>query len=433
MIDSMPIQRIGQPRSPIPSRKTQEVRLIAFYLPQYHPIPENDQWWGKGFTEWTNVTKATPLFDGHYQPHLPTDFGFYDLRVRETRHDQIQTAKQYGIDGFCYHYYWFSGTRILHHPLDDMLADPDSDMPFCLCWANENWTRRWDAAEKEILIKQHHLPDDDLNFIRSLIPFFSDPRYIRLNGAPFFIVYRPQNLPHPRQTSRIWREYCKSIGIEKIHICAALTHGNEDYAQFDFDSGVEFPPHNLQVDTISSQIRFYRSFKGNVMAYRDVAQSCLDRSHKTRNVFRTVFPGWDNTARTNNRALIVLGSTPDNYEHWLCEAIHKTVEAFPDQERFVFINAWNEWAEGCHLEPDRKYQRQFLNATLRAKTGSSRGMRFDAAPPSSLFDEQKRTFMGDLHAVIDYHIALCLGRLRSWVKRHPRIRIFVRKASLIWR
>jgi lipopolysaccharide biosynthesis protein len=420
-------------KSSIFSTDTQEVRLIAFYLPQFHPVPENDVWWGKGFTEWTNVTKATPLFDGHYQPHLPTDFGFYDLRVRETRHDQIQVAKQYGIDGFCYHYYWFSGTRILDRPLDHMLSDPESKMPFCLCWANENWTRRWDAAEREILIEQRYLPEDDLNFIKSLVPFFLDPRYIRIEGAPFFVVYRPQHLPDPKRTSRIWRDYCKSIGIDKIHICAALTHGNEDYTQFDFDSGVEFPPHNLKVDNVSDQIVFYNPFKGNVMAYQDVARSYLDRSYTNPNVFKCVFPCWDNTARTNDRALIILNSTPNNYEYWLNEVVRKTSEDFPYQERFVFINAWNEWAEGCHLEPDRKYQRQFLDATLSVKTGSSESRGFDDVTLSSFFVQSRRTFINDLRAVFAYHAALSVGRLRLWVRRHPQIGNLIRKMRKVWK
>ena len=328
-------------------------RLIAFYLTQFHPVPENDAWWGKGFTEWTNVTKAKPLFDGHYQPHLPTDFGFYDLRVRATRHDQIRMAKEYGIDGFCYHYYWFSGTRLLNHPLDDMLADPASDMPFCLCWANENWTRRWDAAEHEILIAQRYLPDDDLNFIKSLIPFFSDPRYIRLNGAPFLIVYRPQHMPDPCRAVAVWREYCRSVGIGEIHLCAALTHGNEDYAQFGFDSGVEFPPHNSTVLNRAFQIPFHKPFRGNVTAYAEIATAYLERDHSQFNVFRGVFPSWDNTPRTGDRAMIMVDANPDNYEYWLAEAMRRTTADYPDQERFVFINAWNEWAEGGSPRPIR--------------------------------------------------------------------------------
>lgn len=406
--------------------ETNRPRLIAFYLTQFHPIPENDSWWGKGFTEWTNVTKAKPLFDGHYQPHLPTDFGFYDLRVRATRHDQIRLAKQYGIDGFCYHYYWFSGTRLLNQPLDDMLADPESDMPFCLCWANENWTRRWDAAEHEILIAQRYQPDDDLNFIKSLIPFFFDPRYIRIDGVPFLIVYRPQHLPDTKKTATIWRDYCRSVGIGEIHICAALTHGNEDYAQFGFDSGVEFPPHNIRDLNIASKISFFEPFRGYVAKYHGIAQSYLERKYQHNNVFKGVFPSWDNTPRTGNRGVVVLDGTPANYEYWLAETIKKTMMDYPGQERFVFINAWNEWAEGCHLEPDRKFQHQFLEATLRARNEQSMLEGFSEAVLTAVGKGQKRTLLRDLRWVIAYHSSALIGQLIGLLKRFPRIRKFVR-------
>ncbi|WP_173067627.1 glycosyltransferase WbsX family protein [Sulfurimicrobium lacus] len=401
-------------------------RLIAFYLTQFHPIPENDAWWGKGFTEWINVTKAKPLFEGHDQPHLPTDFGFYDLRVRATRHDQIRLAKQFGIDGFCYHYYWFSGTRLLNQPLDDMLSDSESDMPFCLCWANENWTRRWDAAEHEILIAQRYQPDDDLNFIKSLIPFFSDSRYIRISGIPFLIIYRPQHLPDARKTAAIWRAYCRSIGIGEIHLCAALTHGNEDYSQFGFDSGVEFPPHNIQCRNVADQIMFHEPFRGYVAQYQEIARAYLERKYRHDNVFKGVFPSWDNTARTGNRGVIVRDSTPGNYEYWLAQTLRETMNRFPGQERFVFINAWNEWAEGCHLEPDRKYQRQFLEATLRAKNGMTQLQGFSKAALPSVGDGQKRTLFRDLRWVVSYHFAVFVGRLVGLLKRFPRIRRFVR-------
>lgn len=399
------------------------VRLIAFFLTQFHPTPENDEWWGKGFTEWTNTTKAQPLFDGHYQPHLPTDLGFYDLRLRETRRDQIAMAKQYGIDGFCYHYYWFSGKRILNQPLDDMLADPQSDMPFCLCWANENWTRRWDAAEHEVLIAQKYLPDDDLNFIKSLIPFFNDSRYIKINGAPFLIVYRPTHLPDARKTVSLWREYCKSIGIEKIYLCAALTHGNEDYAQFGFDGGVEFPPHNLRNANVNSNVNFFSAFQGNVMEYQVVAKSFIERKYLAGNVFRTVFPSWDNTARTGNRALVVLNGIPANYEYWLAESVKRTKQDFPGQERLVFINAWNEWAEGCHLEPDRKYGRQFLEATLRVKQQQSILRDFtDVSLPTQLQQVEKRRLASDLREMAHYHFSRLLCKARLVANRMPLVK-----------
>lgn len=347
-----------------------DVRLISFFLTQFHPFPENDQWWGKGFTEWTNVTKAVPRFDGHYQPQLPTDLGFYDLRLRETRREQIALAKSYGIDGFCYYYYWFSGKRLLEQPLDDMLADPESDMPFCLCWANENWTRRWDAAEHEILIAQKYLPDDDLNFIRDLEPYLRDPRYIRVDGAPLVIVYRPQHLPDSRRSVEVWRDYCRKVGIGEIHMACALTHGNWDYRSYGFDSGVEFPPHNMKARNLAPQLDFYELYEGYCPDMTKIADMYLARRYgEGESVFRGVFPAWDNTARRGKIGTVILNGIPANYERWLASAVKLTREEYPGQGRPIFINAWNEWAEGCHLEPCRKFGHGFLEATARAKAG----------------------------------------------------------------
>ena len=396
-------------------------RLIAFYLTQFHPTPENDLWWGKGFTEWTNVTKAEPLFEGHLQPHLPGDFGFYDLRVRETRRDQIKTAKQYGIDGFCYHYYWFSGKRILNLPLDDMLADPESDMPFCLCWANENWTRRWDAADHEVLIAQEYLPDDDLNFIKSIVPFFKDKRYIRLDGRPYLIVYRPQHLADAHKTVEIWRDYCRLIGLGEIHVCAALTHGNKDYTD-GFDSGVEFPPHNLSSTNINNQLNFYNHFRGNIMQYAAIAQSYLDRTYSAARVFKTVFPSWDNTARAKERALVVINGVAENYEYWLAATID-IVKQSGRHDELIFINAWNEWAEGCHLEPDRWFGHGFLQATLNAKNGLRRFATFPETDLPKKDEASHRTFWKDIGSNVTYHAGLRLGNLKLAVNRRPWMRM----------
>lgn len=397
-------------------------KLIAFYLTQYHPISENDAWWGKGFTEWTNVTKAKPLFDGHIQPHLPTDLGFYDLRLRETRREQIRIAKQYGIDGFCYHYYWFSGKRLLERPLDDMLADPESDMPFCLCWANENWTRRWDAAEHEILIAQRYLPDDDLNFIKSLTPFFIDKRYIRVDGKPLLIVYRPQHLSDPGRSVEVWRNYCRENSIGEIHLCAALTHGNENYEQFGFDSGVEFPPHNISCENIAGRIAFDQPFMGGVYPYEDIATAYLSKNYQGRRVFRGCFPSWDNTARRGGRSVIVLGGTPENYEAWLHRCIEKSLQDNPEGSNPVFLNAWNEWAEGCHLEPDRINGRRFLEVTLRAKKDEAIEPKFQDSLREYFRQSKKRNLYLDLKSVFAFHSAALIGRIAGAVKRRPRLK-----------
>jgi len=392
------------------------LRLVAFYLPQFHPIPENDAWWGKGFTEWTNVTRARPLYPGHYQPQLPADLGFYDLRLRETRREQNRMAREYGIDAFCYHYYWFSGKRLLQAPLDDMLADPQSDMPFCLCWANENWSRRWNGGEQDVLIEQRYAPDDPQRFIEDIAPLLRDSRYLRVDGRPFLIVYRPQLIPDIHAAVETWRTYCRNTGIGEIHLCAALTFNNLDYAQFGFDSGVEFPPHNrdlLGVRYVTRQVGWFKPFQGGAMLMHELARAYLACDFSGRNIFRGVFPSWDNTARRRDTALLFLNGTPANYEFWLDQAIRDTRAQHPGGDRLVFINAWNEWAEGCHLEPDDRYRHGFLEATLRAKQGQVTLQDFpDQAIPAGPALWSRMRLPGLVSRVAG-SLAQCLRRLLS--------------------
>ncbi len=199
-------------------------KLIAFHLPQFYPTPYNDEWWGKGFTEWTNVTKARPLFEGHYQPHLPADLGFYDLRLCESRDAQAELASEYGIYGFCYYHYWFNGKQVLERPVDEILKLGTPDFPFCLCWANENWTARWDGGNKKILLEQVYTVEDDLDHIRWLCGAFSDPRYIRVEGKPLFLVYRSEVLPDAQATTQRWREEAMRLGVGELYLC--LVEGN---------------------------------------------------------------------------------------------------------------------------------------------------------------------------------------------------------------
>jgi 2-polyprenyl-3-methyl-5-hydroxy-6-metoxy-1,4-benzoquinol methylase len=382
VVRAVPADRVGgrQARSLLidrPAPPPSKLRYIAFYLPQFHPIPENDLWWGTGFTEWTNVTRAKPLFPDHYQPHLPADLGFYDLRVRETQHQQITLAKAYGIDAFCFHYYWFGGKRLLERPVLDFLNDPEADMEFCLCWANENWTRRWDASEHEILMKQTYSPENDIAFIDSIMPFFEDRRYLRVSRAPLLVVYRPQHMPNARATADLWRARCREIGVGEIHIVAALTHLNEDFEQFGYDAGLEFPPHNAwggvrgPLRDFAADVGAHRPLEGRIWDYSQLARSYLRLDYGQRRIYRGVCPSWDNTARSDTRAIVLLNATPANYERWLKAASERTVSEREPTERLVFLNAWNEWAEGCHLEPDCQYGHAFLDATLRAKSGRS--------------------------------------------------------------
>lgn len=352
--------------------KTSEVRLIAYYLPQFHTIPENDLWWGKGFTEWTNVTKAQPLFEGHYQPHLPADLGFYDLRLPEVREAQAQLAKRYGIYGFCYYYYWFAGKRLLHLPIDEVLSSKKPDFPFCICWANENWTRRWDGAEHEVLMAQEHSRESNQAFAESIIHILLDDRYIRINGAPLLIIYRSDILPHPLRTTEEWRKVFRQRGVGEVHLSLAATFNSSfvDPKTLGFDSAVQFPPHGITAMEIAAPQTAVPNFSGKFYDYRDTAIKNTANNLPPYKLFPAVMTSWDNTARRKTAAHSFLDSNPDAYEIWLRGAIEKAKQRYSGDERLVFINAWNEWAEGAHLEPDQKYGHGYLSATYKALHGT---------------------------------------------------------------
>lgn len=343
------------------------VKLIAFYLPQFHPIPENDYWWGRGFTEWTNVTRARPKFSGHYQPHLPADLGFYDLRLAEARQAQADLARRYGIFGFCYYYYWFNGKRLLHRPLDDVLKSGQPDFPFCICWANENWSRRWDGRESEILLAQHHSDEDDLAFIRAVAPIMCDQRYIRVNGRPLLLVYRIELLPNATRTSSIWRDECHRVGIGEIYLACVRSFGAISNPTINgFDAAVEFPPHERAVLSKIPPDNVSPEFRGLIYDYAETAKNYIQAPIPEYPFFRAAMPGWDNTPRRQNDGHIFFNSTPDTYFAWLSHIIDQTRKFNSPGERLVFINAWNEWAEGNHLEPDQLTGHSFLEATLSA-------------------------------------------------------------------
>ena len=360
------------------------LRSIAFYLPQFHPVHENDEWWGKGFTEWRNVTKAKPLFPGHYQPHLPADLGFYDLRLPEARQAQADLAQAYGIHGFCYYHYWFNGRRILERPFNEVLASGKPDFPFCLCWANENWTRIWDGGNSQILLGQQHSRGDDLAHIESLIPAFRDERYIRVNGKPLFLVYRTGLLPDPSQTAEIWRDAVSRAGLGDIYLVRVESHDDDiNPHSIGFDASVEFAPYGVDMwDRPRLRRLFQRVMakagllakgyvRNHVVDYDLVVEKFLKRTAPDWVRFHGVSPSWDNSPRRNSNALILKGATPDKYEAWLKEVVNRTASSHDHDERLVFINAWNEWAEGNHLEPDQKFGRAYLEATQRALGGIS--------------------------------------------------------------
>lgn len=380
------------------------MKTLAFHLPQFHPIPENDAWWGSGFTEWTNVTRARPVVPGHYQPHLPADLGFYDLRLPDARAAQAGLARQYGIDGFVYYHYWFTGKRVLNRPVDEILASGQPNFPFCLCWANENWTRAWDGRSGQTLLEQHYSDADDAAHIRHLLPFLADPRYVRVGGRPLLLIYKSELLPEPARTAETWRNIALNAGIGELFLARVESVSYDvDPASIGFDAAVEFAPDWRAVRrkevgrvrrALSKLGMFPRGYlEHRIAEYGDLVERMLGKPEPAYRRYRCVTPGFDNSARRKTDATIFMNSTPTAYGDWLRQVLLAELRAQrPSNEKLVFVNAWNEWAEGNHLEPDQRWGRAYLEATLRAidEAGGERSPEpVDSARPASLHDAHR--------------------------------------------
>jgi len=344
------------------------VKLIAFYLPQFHSIPENDKWWGKGFTEWTSVVRGIKNFRYHQQPRLPTELGFYDLHVAETMHKQVELAGSYGIHGFCFYYYWFNGKRLLERPLDLWLGERAPRFPFCICWANENWSRRWDGSESEILMAQTYDEGSALRFIEDVLPILKDPRYIRVDGAALLPVYRVSELKDPVGVAQVWRNAARENGIERLHLCAVQSFGISDPRYYGFDSAIEFsPPHVDRMLVDPKRVHGVNpDFEGYLEDYISVAMRSINHLPVDYVRYRGLFPRWDNTARRKTSGHILVNDSPKAYGQWLRFLVREAMLRRKQQEPLIFINAWNEWGEGAYLEPDESYGRAFLETTYDA-------------------------------------------------------------------
>lgn len=344
-------------------------RVIALYLPQFHPIPENDLWWGKGFTEWTNTGKAKPMFEGHYQPHVPADLGYYDLRVSETRQAQADLARQYGIEAFCYWHYWFAGQRLLERPFNEVLQSGQPDFPFCLAWANDTWTGIWHGAPERVLIEQTYPgPEDYIAHFEALLPAFRDRRYLKVNGSLVFLVYVPADLPDARQFTGLWQELASRAGLPTFHFVAVGVHEPE---QFGCQSAVadspfvemRIPP--LDVSALDG------GMPPVVYQYEDLVQH-LREKRLADNEYPLVIPNWDNTPRSGSNGLVLHESSPELFRAMMDDAVSVVEKRSDREQRIIFVKSWNEWAEGNHLEPDLRYGHAYLEAIRDAITKGAR-------------------------------------------------------------
>ncbi len=355
-----------------PSQKL--AKVVALYLPQFHPIPENDEWWGKGFTEWRNVTRGLPRFKGHIQPKLPRDLGYYDLRREEVMREQIELARQSGLFGFCFYYYSFNNKRLLELPLNNYIALKGNDFPFCIMWANENWTRTWDGMEQNVLIKQDYDDKDDEQFVADIVELFACENYIRIGGQPLFFIYRPGIIPDAKAKIERWRTLFEKAGEQPL-IFMVQGFGDNDPEVFGLDGAIEFPPHKLvnKMSHINNELEVIDSdFAGHYFSYDDLVNASRSEQNPEHPLIRTVLPDWDNEARRPGRGMGFVGSTPSKFGQWLSDMIHFARKNPVNGESFVFVNAWNEWAEGAYLEPDTHWGSAYLNAARKAISGAVR-------------------------------------------------------------
>lgn len=353
------------------SRKEGDCKVIAYYLTQFHPDEHNEQWWGKGVTEWNNVTRAVPQFVGHFQPRCPGELGYYDLRIVENMQRQIELAKRYGIYGFSFYYYWFDGERLLEKPLEMFLQKPEElNFPFSLCWANENWTRRFDGTNSAVLMEQPSSLSSYKAVIKDMVRFFRDKRYIEIDGKKLLTVYRPSLMPHPAQVLKFWREYARGEGCGELYIIAVKENMVEkDWLAEGFDAISEFHPGTLYTNckNITNQLNYIRNdFSGEVFSYGDIVKEKKYFRYNYPKLYRAVMPMWDNTARRDHKGMIFHGSTPALYKQWLKDVIQEEKSREDLDDCMVFINAWNEWGEGAYLEPDKLYGYAYLQATKEA-------------------------------------------------------------------
>lgn len=346
-------------------------RLIAFYLPQFHPIPENDEWWGKGFTEWTNVAKAKPMFPGHYQPRLPADLGFYDLRVAETRHAQAEMAKKFGIEAFCYYHYWFGGKRLLERPLQEIIASGEPDLGICLCWANQTWTGIWHGAPNRILIEQTYPGEEDHRaHFDALLPVFSDKRYVRVDGLPLFVIYQPMDFPDTLAVTKLWRKMARDAGLGGLHLVGV--NGRKDWQPeaHGYDAVIAprlpakrgFVSKRHVLKWVRSNYEAFRRLP-TIYRYKDVMDSLLAPPRAGVVDYPCVIPNWDNTPRSGQNGLVLTDSSPELFREHFQKAMALAM-SLPSDRRLLFIKSWNEWAEGNYLEPDQRYGYQYLETIL---------------------------------------------------------------------